>query len=623
MIQNRSLILRALISGLAIQLATAAIAANNSLTDAEKRSGWKLLFDGKTANQWRNFKKDTMGPGWEIKDGALVRSKGGAGDIITKHQYENFELSIDYRISKGGNSGIMFHVTEDEATPWQSGPEIQVQDNVDGHDMQKAGWLYELYSSPVDASKPAGQWNQIVLRIAQDTCAIYMNGVRYARFKKGNADWNQRVAKSKFSKFKNFGKATKGHICLQDHGNMVAYRNIKIREINGKSAEPTDGSLPYRAKLAFTNVDWTNWEPVDDRGRAKALRPIVLTHAGDGSNRIIMATQRGVVHAFENHDKPQKSTVLLDHSKKVVYIDNKNEEGLLGLSFHPKFKTNGQFFVYYTTTDAEHTSVVSRFTVSKKTGVSSSATEEEILRIKQPYWNHNGGTIAFGPDGYLYVALGDGGAGNDPHGNGQNLGTLLGSILRIDVDQKTAARKYAIPKNNPFVNKKGARPEIYAYGLRNVWRMSFDRETGALWAGDVGQNLWEEINIITSGGNYGWNLREGMHTFGKNGSDAREGLIEPVWEYDHNVGKSITGGVVYRGKRLPGLVGSYLYADYVTGKIWALKYDTKAKKVVSNHSIPTDKMPVISFGEDEAGEAYFTIVSSNGRGIYRFEKASE
>ncbi|MDA1017130.1 MAG: PQQ-dependent sugar dehydrogenase [Planctomycetota bacterium] len=623
MLHNRSLMIRVLFAGVALALTTSAMAANNTLTENEKRSGWQLLFDGKSVEGWRNYKKDSIGVGWEIKDGALVRGKGGAGDIITKKQFENFELSIEYRISKGGNSGIMFHVTEDGQAPWHTGPEIQVQDNVDGHDEQKSGWLYQLYSSPEDAAKPVGRWNQIVLRIAPDTCAIYMNGVRYARFQKGSSDWNERVAKSKFAKYENFGKPTKGHICLQDHGNLVAYRNIKIREITDKSADPIDGTLPYRAKLAFTNVDWSNWEPVDDRGRAVPLRPIALTHPGDGSNRVIMATQQGVIHAFENHDKPQKSTVLLDHSKKVVYIDNKNEEGLLGVAFHPKFKDNGQFFLYYTTKDAEHTSVVSRFTVSKKTGVSSSATEEEILRIKQPYWNHNGGTIAFGPDGLLYVALGDGGAGNDPHGNGQNLGTLLGSILRIDVDHKTASKNYSIPKDNPFVKTKGACPEIYAYGLRNVWRLSFDRETGALWAADVGQNLWEEINIITSGGNYGWNLREGMHTFGKNGSDARDGLIEPVWEYDHNVGKSITGGHVYRGKRLPGLAGLYLYADYVTGKIWALKYDAKAKKVVSNQSIPTDKMPVISFGEDEAGEVYFTIVTSNGRGIYRFEETGK
>lgn len=599
-----------------------ASAGENELSDIEQKSGWKLLFDGKSVEHWRNYKKDTIGKQWEIKDGALTLSGRGGGDIITKSQYESFELSLEYNISKGGNSGIMFHVTENESTPWQSGPEIQVQDNVDGHDPQKAGWLYQLYSATEDATKPAGQWNNLVLRIAPDTCAIYMNGVRYARFQKGNADWDKRVAKSKFSKFANFGKATKGHIALQDHGNLVSYRNIKIREIKaGVSADPVDGELPYKAKLAFTNVKWTGWEPTDDRGRPKALRPIVLTHAGDASNRLFMATQRGVIHSFDDHDKPQKSTVILDHSAKVTYIDNKNEEGLLGLAFHPKFSTNGQLFLYYTSNEAPQLSVISRFTV--KDGVASSDSEEEIMRIKQPYWNHNGGTLAFGKDGYLYIALGDGGAGNDPHGNGQNLSTLLGSILRIDVDSSTPMRKYGIPKDNPFVSKKDARPEIYAYGFRNIWRLAFDRETGALWAADVGQNLWEEINIVVKGGNYGWNLREGQHMFGKKGSGSRDGLIEPVWEYDHNVGKSITGGYVYRGGKLPGLIGSYIYADYVTGKIWALKVDPKSGKAVSNHSIPTDKMPIISFGEDEGGEVYFMMVTANGRGIYRLEKTGK
>jgi quinoprotein glucose dehydrogenase len=256
--------------------------------------------------------------------------------------------------------------------------------------------------------------------------------------------------------------------------------------------------------------------------------------------------------------------------------------------------------------------VISRFRVSKKDpGKADPASEEEILRIKQPFWNHNGGTLAFGPDGCLYVGLGDGGSARDPHRNGQNLKTLLGSILRIDVDKKSDGKKYSIPQDNPFVGQKDARPEIWAYGLRNVWRMSFDRKTGALWAGDVGQDIWEEIDLIEKGGNYGWNLREAKHKFGPKGSEARSDMIDPVWEYHHNIGKSITGGNVYRGKRVPELVGAYLYADYVSGKVWALRYDEKAKKVVGNHPIepgescPVKKMPVITFGEDEGGEVYF------------------
>jgi quinoprotein glucose dehydrogenase len=239
------------------------------------------------------------------------------------------------------------------------------------------------------------------------------------------------------------------------------------------------------------------------------------------------------------------------------------------------------------------------------------------MTIEQPFWNHNGGTIVFGPDGYLYIGLGDGGAANDPHGNGQNLGTLLGSILRIDVDSKDEGLAYGIPDDNPFVGVEGARPEIYAYGIRNVWRIAFDRQTGKLWAGDVGQDLWEEIDIIEKGGNFGWNLREGMHPF-KGGAEASDAFVEPIFEYHHDVGKSITGGHVYRGQRVPQLAGKYVYADYVTGDIWALDYDEAGRKVRGNYSISWEKLPVMTFGEDEQGEVYFTITSGQ---VYRFAPA--
>ncbi len=597
----------------------------NQLSESEKKSGWKLLFDGKTTDGWRNFKKDDVSDGWQVVDGALTRVKNGAGDIITKEKYESFDLSIEFKISKGGNSGIMFHVTEEESTPWRTGPEIQIQDNVDGHDPQKAGWVYQLYPASVDATKPAGEWNHLHFRQTPQGSEINMNGIRYSRFTKGSADWDKKVAASKFAAFPKFGKAKTGYLCLQDHGDKVAYRNIKIRVLEpGKDVpDPSDGTLPVKTERAFTKLKWADWEPVDDDGKIAAFRPIVLTHAGDGSNRVFVATQRGVIHVFENDPNVKSSTVFADFSDRVHYFDKQNEEGLLGFAFHPNYKKNGEFFLYYTSEKEPQTSIISRFKVSKEDpNKADPASEEEIMRLKQPFWNHNGGTLCFGPDGYLYIGLGDGGSANDPHGNGQNLGTLLGSILRIDIDHKADGKNYAIPKDNPFVNKEGARPEIYAYGLRNVWRISFDRETGTLWCGDVGQNLWEEINIITKGGNYGWNLREAAHTFGPHGSDAREDLIDPIWEYDHEVGKSITGGVVYRGKKVPELVGAYLYADYVTGKIWALRYDEKAKKVVSNYIIPTPKMPVISFGEDEQGEVYFMIVSPKGEGIYRFTSAS-
>jgi glucose/arabinose dehydrogenase len=221
----------------------------------------------------------------------------------------------------------------------------------------------------------------------------------------------------------------------------------------------------------------------------------------------------------------------------------------------------------------------------------------------------------------LYLALGDGGAANDPFKNGQNLKTLLGKILRLDVSCKDGDKPYAIPKDNPFVGRDDARPEIYAYGLRNVWRMAFDRPTKVLWAADVGQNLYEEIDLITPGGNYGWNIRESLHPFGNEGVPQRKDLIDPIWEYHHDVGKSITGGCVYRGSRLPELDGLYLYADYVSGKIWALRYDTEKKRVVANRPIRDKAQPIMSFGEDEKGDVYLMTYSATGQGVFRFVRA--
>ena len=207
----------------------------NTLSDEEKQQGFTLLFDGKTADGWRNYKGDKISDGWKIVDGALTRAEKGAGDIITKGQYDAFELLIDYKISKGGNSGIMFHVTEDAGAPYETGPEIQIQDNQDGHDPQKAGWLYQLYPAEgeADATKPAGEWNHLRILIAKAPAksVIEMNGKKYSEFVVGSDDWNQKVAASKFASMPGFGKAGKGYICLQDHGDEVAYRSIKIRKI--------------------------------------------------------------------------------------------------------------------------------------------------------------------------------------------------------------------------------------------------------------------------------------------------------------------------------------------------------------------------------------------------------
>lgn len=209
----------------------------NELSAAEKEAGWKLLFDGKTTEGWRNYKKDTISEGWKVEDGALCRVAGGAGDIVTTDKYDWFELSLEYKISKGGNSGIMFHVAETAGTPWQTGPEIQIQDNVDGHDPQKAGWLYQLYKAEVDATKPAGEWNHLRILMSPEKSAHWMNGEKYVEYVVGSDDWKERVAKSKFARYEGFGNQGEGYISLQDHGNPVCYRNIKIRPIEPAATE--------------------------------------------------------------------------------------------------------------------------------------------------------------------------------------------------------------------------------------------------------------------------------------------------------------------------------------------------------------------------------------------------
>jgi glucose/arabinose dehydrogenase len=302
----------------------------------------------------------------------------------------------------------------------------------------------------------------------------------------------------------------------------------------------------------------------------------------------------------------------------VVYNDRQNEEGFLGLAFHPKYRTDGRVFVYYTRKPG-NLSIVSSFRVSKDDPNKLDAGSETVLmQIPQPFWNHNGGTICFGPDGYLYIALGDGGAFNDPHDNAQNPMTWLGSILRIDVDSTVGGANYGIPKDNPFAGKSGGHPEVFAWGVRNPWRMAFDRKTGEGWFADVGQNLYEEICRLEKGGNYGWARRESFHPFGRFGMSPNEKMIEPIWEYHHDIGKSVTGGHVFRGGRLPELDGMYLYADYVSGKLWALKYDPAAKRVTANREIASKGLPILSYGEDEDGEVYLLTFSLKGQGIHRF-----
>ena len=323
---------------------------------------------------------------------------------------------------------------------------------------------------------------------------------------------------------------------------------------------------------------------------------------------IFVSEQAGRVKIFPNDQQAAQANVFLDITDRVS--EENNEEGLLGLAFDPNYKSIGYFYVYYSAA-VPRRSVVSRFSVSlTNPNLAYAGSELIIMEVAQPYGNHNGGQLAFGPDGYLYFGLGDGGSGGDPLGNGQKTATLLGSIVRIDVSGKSSDKNYIVPSDNPFVGIAGARDEIWAYGLRNPWRFTFDSGTGILWVGDVGQNDWEEVDIIKKGSNYGWNIMEGGHCFSPFIGCDTSGLELPVVEYGHDAGCSITGGYVDRGS--PSLEGAYVYGDFCSGKIWGLRY---TDGVITEHILLANSgLAIASFGQDQGGNLY--ILSRND-GVYQ------
>ena len=336
--------------------------------------------------------------------------------------------------------------------------------------------------------------------------------------------------------------------------------------------------------------------------------PTNLVQSGAGP--LLFSEQSGRIVIFDEQHLTEEggyANELLDLRDQAS--SRGSEEGLLGLALPPDDAP--YLYVYYSASNPRR-SVVSRFDFSPVNRQASIDSELIILEVPQPYSNHNGGQIAFGPDGYLYIGLGDGGSAGDPEGNGQDTSTLLGSILRIDVSGATAERPYAIPPDNPFADG-GGRPEIWAYGLRNPWRFSFDRETGELWAGDVGQNQWEEIDLIEKGGNYGWNVLEGNHCFRPSDNCDREGRVPPVWEYSLD-GRpcSVIGGYVYRGQSISWLVGAYVYGDFCSGKVFGLRYADG--QVVEHKELADTGLRIMSFAEDNAGELYLL---SQEEGIYR------
>jgi glucose/arabinose dehydrogenase len=341
--------------------------------------------------------------------------------------------------------------------------------------------------------------------------------------------------------------------------------------------------------------------------------PLFAGHAGDGSGRLFVLEQAGRVRVVR--DGRLVPEPFLDIAAR---ISAGGERGLLGIAFAPSFATDGRFFVDYT--DRDGNTVVSEFRAPDPAADRADpGSERVLLRIDQPFANHNGGALATGPDGLLWVATGDGGSGGDPLGNGQRLDTLLGKLLRID-PRPVAGAPYGVPSDNPFVGRAGARAEIWAYGLRNPWRFSFDRASGDLWIGDVGQSAIEEVDRWPAGSpggpNFGWNTMEASACFDPAEGCDRAGLVLPVAEYGHDRGCSITGGYVYRGMSVPGLAGTYLHADYCAGTIWGL--EAAAGKPAPRVLLDSG-LSVASFGEDESGELY--VVDLAGGRLFRIVEA--
>ena len=366
--------------------------------------------------------------------------------------------------------------------------------------------------------------------------------------------------------------------------------------------------VPGDSVLSFPDPAGFTWAPVI----SGLVNPLDLTSPPDGSGRLFILEQPGLIRVVENGEL--LPTPFLDIRDRIE--SGGTEQGLLGIAFHPDYAQNRFFYLNYTGRRGNGDTVVARFQVSADDpNRADPGSEKILLQVEQPYRNHNGGGMAFGPDGYLYISLGDGGSANDPQGNAQSLDTLLGKLLRVDVD---GGDPYAIPADNPFADG-GGRPEVWAYGLRNAWRFSFDRLTGDLYIADVGQNQWEEIDFLPAGApggaNFGWDYREGAHPF-EGQPPAGLALVDPIFEYQHGLGCSVTGGSVYRGQALPEFRGIYLLSDFCSGRVWGLLRD--ASGAWQSQELFQTGLSVTSFGQDAQGELY--LMDRAGGAVYQLRR---
>ena len=393
---------------------------------------------------------------------------------------------------------------------------------------------------------------------------------------------------------------------VEDTNQSSSSEPNSVEESTPTTQSSSSSSAESNLTTETESFDPFNYELVEAYPNLTFDQPLHYTTADDATNRVFVVERTGKIKFFENNKETTEAEIFVDLSSKID--SSGQEKGLLGLAFHPEFEENGYFYVNYTTED---NTVISRFTSNPVTlSEVDLASEEILMEFPQPYPNHNGGHLAFGTDGYLYIATGDGGASGDPQDNAQDLTKIYGKLLRIDVDTASGDKNYSIPEDNPYSkNSKDYAEEIFAYGLRNPWKFSFDEQRDILLAADVGQNAMEEINLIEKGGNYGWNIMEG--TLEYEGSDEvdKATLEEPIWEYDHSLGQSITGGYTYYGEENPSLNSVYIYGDFISGKIWGLWLGGDGQ--IENVELLDTDLMISSFGVDENDE--LIIVDFNGK----------